>query len=172
MSASDLFDLMRQIRVAHGYLELGMFEDACAELDEIGPAHRLRLEVVLTRMEIFQTQKRWSEGAALGREALPLHADCGPLYLVTAFAVRRSSGLEQAREILLTGSEVLQTDPMYYFNLGCYECQLGNLDEAKGWLQRAFSLDAKYRKISLTDADLEPLRDWLAGQSRESGSRP
>jgi tetratricopeptide (TPR) repeat protein len=72
--------------------------------------------------------------------------------------------LEEAREILLSGGQTLEREAMFHFNMGCYECQLGNLEEAKDWLRRAFSLDPKYRKVSREDPDLEPLRSWLVGK--------
>ena len=50
------------------------------------------------------------------------------------------------------------------YNLACYECQLGNLDRAKRWLEKAFELgDARNMKLAaLDDPDLEPAveGDW------------
>ncbi len=45
------------------------------------------------------------------------------------------------------------------YNLACYECQLGNLKEAREWLKQAFNLgDAKQMKLAaLDDPDLQPL---------------
>jgi hypothetical protein len=45
------------------------------------------------------------------------------------------------------------------YNLACYECQLGRLELAKEWLEKAFKLgDAKKMKLAaLDDPDLEPL---------------
>ena len=45
------------------------------------------------------------------------------------------------------------------YNLACYECQLGNLDRAKRWLEKAFELgDARNMKLAaLDDPDSEPL---------------
>ena len=51
----------------------------------------------------------------------------------------------------------------FHFNLACYDCQLGQLDDAKLWLQRAFELKPQFRLKSLEDDDLEPLWDSLAG---------
>ena len=56
---------------------------------------------------------------------------------------------------------------MFHFNIACYECQLGNLEAAKSRLERAFTLDAKYRRIGREDPDLRPLWDWLAHRMRQ-----
>jgi len=52
--------------------------------------------------------------------------------------------------------ERLPNVAIFHFNLACYECQLGNLAEAKIRLQRAFELEARYRLRGLGDEDLEP----------------
>jgi hypothetical protein len=45
------------------------------------------------------------------------------------------------------------------YNLACYACQLGNLKEARQWLEKAFAIgDSKQLKLmALDDPDLEPL---------------
>jgi len=48
---------------------------------------------------------------------------------------------------------------MMRYNLACYSCQLGNLKEAMGWLEKAIDLAGKedIRLMALEDKDLEPL---------------
>ena len=45
------------------------------------------------------------------------------------------------------------------YNLACYECQLGRLEQAKHWLEQAFKLSdpKKMRLMALEDPDLELL---------------
>ena len=45
------------------------------------------------------------------------------------------------------------------YNLACYECQLGRLEQAKNWLEKAFKLGdpKKIRLMALHDPDLESL---------------
>ena len=49
---------------------------------------------------------------------------------------------------------------LYFYNLACYEAQLGNLDEAKRLLKDCFSKDPQYREESMDDPDLEPV--WIS----------
>jgi len=170
MSSNENFELARSLRAAEGYLELGMTEDALVEVEAIEKEHRLRLDVVLMRMEILRVMKRWAEGAKLGQEALMMHVNCGALYLVTAYAVRRSIGLTQARDILLSGEHALKKEPMFFFNMGCYQCQLEDVESAKQWLLEAFALDGKYRKVAWDDPDLEALRPWLKAKCAIGGA--
>jgi hypothetical protein len=45
------------------------------------------------------------------------------------------------------------------YNLACYACQLGNLEEARHWLKKAIEMaDPKEVKLmALNDPDLKPL---------------
>lgn len=45
------------------------------------------------------------------------------------------------------------------YNLACYECQLGRMEQAKLWLEKAFTLrdPKKIKLMALDDPDLEPL---------------
>ena len=66
---------------------------------------------------------------------------------------------QEARDNLLRVVDKFPTSPIMRYNLACYECQLGRLEQAKQWLEKAFALgDAKQMKLAaLDDPDLEPL---------------
>ena len=50
-------------------------------------------------------------------------------------------------------------DPILPYNLACYECQLGRLEQAKVWLEQACKLGGRkqIKLMALQDPDLEPL---------------
>jgi hypothetical protein len=52
---------------------------------------------------------------------------------------------------------------MTHFNLVCYTCQLGDIDQAKTRVRKAIELDAKLNLLALDDADLEPLWKEIEG---------
>lgn len=65
-------------------------------------------------------------------------------------------------------------DAQIQFNLGCYFCQLGNLEEAKSRVAVAISLDQQYQLIALDDDDLKPIWDEMTvifGKHGKSGGR-
>jgi tetratricopeptide (TPR) repeat protein len=67
-----------------------------------------------------------------------------------AYATRRADCLDAARLILVNAVERLPDVAIFHYNLACYESRLGNLDEAKSRLKRAFELEPRYR-ITSTD---------------------
>jgi hypothetical protein len=46
-----------------------------------------------------------------------------------------------------------------HYNLACYECQLGRLEQARAWLDKAFALGnvKTLKTVALEDPDLAPL---------------
>ena len=50
---------------------------------------------------------------------------------------------------------------MFWFNLGCYHCQLGETE--KGWdcVKNAVEIDPEYKKLAVSDPDLEPFWDTM-----------
>ena len=65
--------------------------------------------------------------------------------------------MEAARAVLLGAREAHPNEPIVFFNLACYNSQLGNLEEAKEHLARAIAIDGNVRKMALDDPDLEPI---------------
>lgn len=156
------------LRAAQGWLELGLPQEAWDELQQVPAEERERLEVMLLSLDALQTLKRWDECAAIGREAANRYPDCGAIYLVTAYAIRRAQSLPAARDFLLLGEGVLGEEAMFHFNLACYACQLGDLPEAERRLGIAFRIDPKYRLQALDDEDLRPIWDKLkTGRAKE-----
>jgi hypothetical protein len=75
-------------------------------------------------------------------------------------------GLEKAREALLPVVQLFPDEPTILYNLSCYDCQLGELDQARGWLQQAVKLAGieTIKRMALADPDLKPIwpqiRKW------------
>jgi tetratricopeptide (TPR) repeat protein len=72
-----------------------------------------------------------------------------------ANATRRADSIEAARLILLNAVKDNPNMALFYYNLACYECQLGNLDEAKKRLKQVFELEPGYRMKALEGEDLQ-----------------
>jgi hypothetical protein len=60
----------------------------------------------------------------------------------------------QAKRLLLRGPATLRKEPIYHYNMGCYEALLGNLRCARQHLQISFKMDASFRELASRDPDL------------------
>ena len=48
------------------------------------------------------------------------------------------------------------------YNLACYECLSGNLDEAKRLITEKLATDPEKKEWALSDEDLAAIRDYIA----------
>jgi len=92
---------------------------------------------------------------AIGRR-LPEHP-WGHFHL--AFALHELKRTTEAYQTLRAVVDQFPADWLMRFNLACYACQLGNLEEAMAWLAKAVTLADResIRDMALQDQDLQPL---------------
>ncbi|MDL5053395.1 hypothetical protein QQ056_07540 [Oscillatoria laete-virens NRMC-F 0139] len=84
-------------------------------------------------------------------------------FLHAAFCLHELGRTAEAKSLLLGGADYLKGNPVFYYNLACYECRLGELDYAGELLEQAMSMDPKFKTMWPNDPDLAPLRDKLRG---------
>jgi tetratricopeptide (TPR) repeat protein len=149
------------LSAAVGWFELGNLPEAKAELERIAPALRQHPEVLEIRWLIHAQEKNWEEGLVVACalvEAAPQRASG---WLHRAYAMRRvkRGGLQAAWDALLPAFDKFPGEPTIPYNLACYACKLGGLDEARQWLERAVKIAGKasIKVMALNDDDLEPL---------------
>jgi Tfp pilus assembly protein PilF len=147
----------RNIQAAIGYLGLGMLEEANNEIECIPLDQKNSSEVLGVRLEIYRAAEKWTLMEVVARELWKRHQDQPLFWNHHAYAVRRSTGLEEAHKILSEALEKFPDDGMTNFNLGCYSCQLGDLESAKVKVGKAIKLDPQWKIHAFNDPDLEPL---------------
>lgn len=149
------------LAAALGWLGLGNWHEALLELEKISPQNRNAPAVLLTAYDVAAASKDWGTAADVADKMVDVMRDAPGVWLSLAYAVRRKAGggIEQARTILTKAEQKFPGEAMIAYNLACYECQLGNLEPARDWLDKAMArADAKeVRALALKDADLEPL---------------
>ena len=78
-----------------------------------------------------------------------------------SLATRRANDLNAARDILVASLSKFPRDAIIYYNLACYDCQLGQIASAKQYLKQAFRINPNWISQALEDEDLKPLWDSL-----------
>ena len=140
-----------------GYLALGMYHDANDELENLPTVLKAHPTVLSARLDLLIEMKRWEDGAILGSSLFKLWPEECEHYVRTAFCLHEMKQTKEARKTLLGAPEALRDQAVYYYNMACYEAQLGNLAEARRYLDICFEMDKNYRAESLDDLDLAPL---------------
>lgn len=81
-----------------------------------------------------------------------------------SFALHEMDRTAEAQEKLRPAAEKFPDKWQIYYNLACYACQLGEMDEARALLERAFTLgdEKEVKLMALDDPDLSP--SFAAGE--------
>jgi predicted Zn-dependent protease len=154
-------DFQRQLRAACGYAELGMSREALAELDAMDCACQNRPEVLQLRLHNLMQRKSWRRALVVSRKLCQVAPRCSAGFLHAGFCLHAMGKTAQARAILLKGPAALRREPIYYYNMGCYEALLGNRKLAKRHLLTSFKMDASFREIAKRDPDLESIQEVI-----------
>jgi predicted Zn-dependent protease len=150
-------DYHQTLLAAQGFCELGMFADALAQLEVMPKKLQDHPAVVESRLIILMQAQRWKEALRVGQQLTKLAPDRNIGYIHTAYCLHEIGHTEKARMTLLSGPETLRAEPVFHYNLACYECTLGNHDVARAHLEKSVQLDKKFRDYAKTDPDLAAL---------------
>ncbi len=145
------------VQAASGYAELGMFRESLAELDAIVPRLQNRPEVLHLRLHYLMRQKRWRHALRISRMLCRVAPDCGTGFLHAGFCLHQLGKTAEAKTLLSTGPIALLKEPIYYYNMGCYDALLGDIYAAKENLRISFKMDASFRALAKQDPDLKSL---------------
>jgi len=148
----------RQLSYASGYLELGMKKQALEALVEILEPDRQASAVLTLGLAVRIEQGEWKKAVELAAELARRQPQVAQHWIQWAYATRRAVAIEAARAILMEGLSRHPTEGMFHFNLACYAAQLGQLDDAREYLETAYGLHEGFRTLAETDEDLKPLR--------------
>ena len=151
----------RILLAAQGYLELGMVEEALAELSSFTGPFAQDPDIVELRLHIQMQGERWNDALTSAEELLRITPDAVPAFIHGAFALHEMGRTSEARDLLLKGPPVLKNDPTFHYNIGCYEAVLGNKESALQSLQLSFAIDETYRDFAKGDPDLKLLHEEL-----------
>ncbi len=153
--------LERILVAAQGYIELEMAGEALAELDSLGAKDRDREEVLQLRLFVLMRGRLWSQALGICERFRLIFPEGSTGYVHGAFCLHELGRTSEAREILKSGPPSLTREATYFYNLGCYDAVLGNLDEATASLRMSFEMDNKFREIAKYDPDLKSVSGLL-----------
>lgn len=146
------------VRAAEGWLELGNPVEAGVEVKLVAPEYFDHPAVLRVRWDILAAQKRWEEALSVSEkqiQSMPKDPDGYIRHANTLYFMGRTA---EARDQVIPLLKQFPKHPSFLYNLACYECQLGNLEEARRWLDKALEQSSHLRPLAMVDPDLEPLR--------------
>ena len=87
--------------------------------------------------------------------------DAGAGFLHAGFCLHQLGKTAEAKKLLITGPVALLKEPIYYYNMGCYEALLGNVKDARINLETSFRMDSSFRELAEKDPDLQAVKDLI-----------
>jgi tetratricopeptide (TPR) repeat protein len=159
--------MVKTLQAAHGYLELGMVAEANAEIESLPPEEKTRTDVLEMRLEIYRSAKAWVHMEVVAGELLRQMPEHPKSWVDAAIAVRRTDSVQAARELLEQAEAMFPENATIQFNLGCYSCLLGDIEEAKRRVERATELDPQFKLLALDDPDLEAMWKEIGGGNKK-----
>jgi Flp pilus assembly protein TadD len=148
-------------RAACGYAELGMTRQSVAELNAIEESCQSRPEVLQLRLHHLMRSQRWASALRISQKLCRAAPDCSAGFLHAGFCLHELGKTAEAKHLLLKGPAALLKEPIYYYNMGCYEALLGNVKDARINLETSFRMDASFRELAKKDPDLKAVQNLI-----------
>ncbi|HYT60768.1 MAG TPA: hypothetical protein VEL06_11395 [Haliangiales bacterium] len=147
------------LSAATGWCDLGNFAEARAELRRISAGNRDHPRVLEEEWRICAAEKHWLPALEVARRLIEVapHSPAG--WINQSYSLHEMKLTREARNQLLPVAEKFCADGTIPYNLACYACQLGDLEEARQWLARAIKIRGRQdiQKMALSDPDLQPM---------------
>lgn len=157
-------DDKRHLEAAEGWLELGAHIEAEVELEHISPENRAHSAVLEVQWQVLAKAKKWEAALDIASAIIRLSPEDTFGWVHRSFSLHELKRTAEAKDKLLQVVDRFPDEAIMRYNLACYECQLGHLDQARNWLEKAFKLSdpKKMKLMALDDVDLVPLRKCIA----------
>src|SRR5260370_2970199 len=135
-----------------------MTRESLAELNAIESPFQDRPEVLQMRLHHRMREKKWARALIVSRKLCRVAPQCSAGFLHAGFCLHELGKTAEAKRLLLKGPVALLKEPIYYYNMGCYDALLGNVRSAQMHLQTSFKMDASFLELAKKDPDLNAVR--------------
>lgn len=151
------------LNAAEGWIGLGNAVEAEQELAKLSTQVLGHPEVLRVRYHLYEGTRRWEravEVAELLCRAVP-ETPFGWIHL--AYALHELRRTQEAYNVLIPVVDRFPEEYIIRYNLACYACQMGNLEEARAWLRKAIALIGTdtVKEMASSDPDLQTLRSEI-----------
>jgi len=155
---------LRFLEAAEGWLELGNWQEANEELENIQPELRAHPYVLELRYKIFDAAGRWDMALGVAEGLMKILPENQWGYFYTAYALHELKRTQEAYDVVKAVIHKFPDHQLMHYNLACYACVLGKLKEAYRLVEIARDIPGgiDIRQQALDDPDLEPLWNQIS----------
>ncbi len=144
---------------AEGWFELGNMSESMGELDRVEPRSQTHPDVLELRWQIYAKTKNWLLCVDIGKALSKIAPKRASSWIHWAYSLHELKRTKEAWDVLFPVASDFPQETTISYNLACYACQMGNHDQAREWLKKAFIAgdEQELRMKILNDPDLAPL---------------
>jgi tetratricopeptide (TPR) repeat protein len=153
-------------RAAQGWFELGLAEEAEAEIARLPQGFQRQPEVLKLRFHAARASRRHDAALEIARALMEVEPEEFWGWLYRSQALHWLGRTAEALELLLPLQDRWPKAFEIPYDLACYCAQSGRRDEAREWFNRATRLTkhpSAVRSMALADPDLESLWTEILG---------
>ena len=88
----------------------------------------------------------------------------GAGFIQGAYCLHEMKRTDEALELLDEAPESVRSDAIYFYNMGCYQAVIGDVDTAFDCLRKSFDMDESLIDVARRDPDLAVLKDSIESQ--------
>jgi hypothetical protein len=157
---------------AVGWLELSNPGEALEELKHISADFLNDPQVLEIKWQIFARTDDWDKSLPVAEAFCAVAPGLPQGWLHQAVSLYRLNRTQDAWNLLLPLAKKFPRSWIIPYDLACYACQLGQVEEGRQWLRKAFRLGdpSEVKSISLADPDLKVLWTEIESSQFESAS--
>jgi len=151
----------RHLDAAEGWLGLGNWREANEELESASAAVRSRPAFLDARFRVYEAAGNWQLAAEVAGALCKLKPNDPQPCIYLARALNGNGSTRYALNFLIEAAKHFPKSHALAYDLARYCCQLGDLDTARAWLERAITIagTAAVKMRALDDPLLQPL--WM-----------
>ncbi|MEC5127373.1 hypothetical protein VSU19_11470 [Verrucomicrobiales bacterium BCK34] len=146
---------------ARGYIDIGMLDEASAAIESLPEARRVTPEAKEMNIVISILKKDLDEAFTLCEEFSEEHPEHHAGFIQGAYCLHAQGRTQNAIDFLQSGPKTLLEEPVYFYNLACYEVALERSQAALTWLNQSIEMKPANRQLALKDPDLALIRSEI-----------
>jgi tetratricopeptide (TPR) repeat protein len=140
LAMADPDSITRHLQATQGWLELGDWQSAFDELEQLEPEDRGRLPVLVLRWNIYSAAGLWDYAVEIARAIRDGAPDESTGYWMLSYALHELKRTREAYENHAAVQDKFPQESIILYNLACYLAQLGRLVEARSTCTRQSAL--------------------------------
>ena len=158
---------IHHLNAAEGWLGLGNALEAEQELRQLSAEAQSHPEVLRVRYHWYGQSKEWERAAETAQLICQILPETPFGWIHLAYALHELKRTREAYNVLIPVVDRFPEEYVIRYNLACYACQMGVLEEARAWLKKAIALAGPeiIKQMGLTDPDLAELRAEIQDMS-------